>query len=71
MQALIRATPATVVPAADRFRRLSAEGRFNSPEWVAEFILGLRHPGAARRKTAPGDEVGSIRVRVPDEYGSS
>ncbi len=71
MQSLIRATPATVLPAADRFRRLSAEGRFNSPEWVAEFILGLLHPGTARRQTGQGDEVGSVRVRVPDEYGSS
>ena len=71
MQSLIRATPSTVVPAADRFRRLHAEGRLNSPEWVAEFILGLRHPETARRQPGQGDEVGSIRVRVPDEYGSS
>ena len=71
MQSLIRATPATVLPAADRFRRLSAEGRFNSPEWVAEFILGVLHPGAAPRQTGQRDEVDSVRVRVPDEYGSS
>jgi NAD(P)-dependent dehydrogenase (short-subunit alcohol dehydrogenase family) len=39
MQTLIRATPASVLPASDRFRAVYADGRFNSPEQVAEFIL--------------------------------
>jgi benzil reductase ((S)-benzoin forming) len=64
MQALIRATPASVLPASDRFRRLHAEGRFNSPERVAAFIL--------ERFAAMGEagddgpiEPASVRLRVP------
>jgi NAD(P)-dependent dehydrogenase (short-subunit alcohol dehydrogenase family) len=63
MQTLIRATPASVLPASDRFRTLFAEGRFNSPERVAEFIL--------ERFTTMGEdsvegpiEPASVRLRV-------
>ncbi len=62
MQALIRATPASVMPASDRFRSLHREGRLVTPDWVAAFILDLAARPAARR----GDGVDSVRRRVPD-----
>jgi len=41
MQALIRGTDAGAFPAGDRFRRLAADGTFNSPAWVAEHLLTI------------------------------
>lgn len=68
MQALIRATPAEIVPASERFRELYREGRFNSPEWVAEFILERCRNGTAARNAGEDGGVASVRVRVPDEH---
>ena len=58
MQALIRSTPDASFPAVERFRRLSEEQAFNSPEWVARFMLDL-----VVGRIAPA----SVSVRVPDQ----
>ena len=68
MQALIRSTPSEVLPASDRFRRLRREGRFNSPEWVAAFILEHCRPGSEGTPMGAPVEVSSVRLRVPDEH---
>ncbi len=65
MQALIRATPASVLPASDRFRTLHAEGRFNAPDQVAAFILERFATLDAEHADAAIDPA-SIRLRVPD-----
>ncbi len=49
-----------------------AEGRFNSPEWVAEFILEHCRPhggGAEGKPAGAPSRSSSVRLRVPDEYG--
>jgi benzil reductase ((S)-benzoin forming) len=64
MQALIRATPASVLPASDRFRRLHAEGGFTTPEQVGAFILerfATIGEGGADGPVEPA----SVRRRVP------
>jgi NAD(P)-dependent dehydrogenase (short-subunit alcohol dehydrogenase family) len=59
MQALIRSTPVEAFPSGDRFRRAYDEGAFNSPAWVADYLVGLvDDPGAAG---------GAVRLRVPDQ----
>lgn len=59
MQALIRSTPAADFPSVARFHQLFEEGAFNTPAWVAAFLLGLvDDPGAA---------AGEVRLRVPDQ----
>jgi benzil reductase ((S)-benzoin forming) len=68
MQALIRSTPASVLPASERFRRLQREGRFSSPEWVATFILEHCRPGPREGEDAPGGDAAAVRLRVPDEH---
>jgi NAD(P)-dependent dehydrogenase (short-subunit alcohol dehydrogenase family) len=68
MQERIRSTPDALLPAASRFRLLHAQGAFNSPEWVARYILGLAR-GDAGAGTADGGD--GVRRRVPDESGSS
>jgi NAD(P)-dependent dehydrogenase (short-subunit alcohol dehydrogenase family) len=68
MQALIRAAPDSVLPASDRFRSLYADGRFNAPDQVAEFILDRfatlddDHDDGDDHPVHPD----SVRVRVPD-----
>ena len=58
MQAAIRATDGSRFPEVERFRRLKAEGGFNSAPWVAEHLVGL----------AFGDQAaGRVRLRVPPE----
>ncbi len=41
MQVAIRAADEASFPEVDRFRRVAAEQRFNSPAWVAEHILAI------------------------------
>lgn len=72
MQKAIRSTSAGVLPASDRFRRLHHEGRFNSADWVARFILErcMQEVGVAEAPDSavvPGG-VGSVRLRVPDRH---
>jgi benzil reductase ((S)-benzoin forming) len=68
MQALIRSTTVEEFPAVGRFRQAHRDGHFNSPAWVALWILERlvddgAPPGGDR---VPGDE-GGVRLRVPDE----
>lgn len=57
MQALIRSTPAAAFPSVDRFRSLHERQAFNTPVWVARFILDLFEERP----------VGDVRIRVPDQ----
>ena len=61
MQAAIRATPAADFPLLDRFLALKRDDAFNSPAWVAAYVLGLAFGEA---EAGDGDDV--VR-RVPDE----
>jgi NAD(P)-dependent dehydrogenase (short-subunit alcohol dehydrogenase family) len=63
MQERIRSTDDQLLPAAERFRRLHATGAFNSPEWVARFIVGLIAEGPDDRRP--------VRLRVPDEHSAA
>jgi benzil reductase ((S)-benzoin forming) len=63
MQALIRATPASTFPSVGRFVRRYEEGAFNSPGWVAAFLVDL--------VSDPGRASGAVRLRVPDEAPGS
>ncbi len=67
MQAEVRAAPEEVVPAVERFRELHRHGRFNSPEWVAAYILEHCWPPVLDAPTDPAD-AGPVAVRVPDEH---
>jgi benzil reductase ((S)-benzoin forming) len=58
MQVLMRETPIERLPSANRFVALKEAEAFNSPDWVARFLIGLVE-GSQR----PEDVV----VRVPDE----
>jgi len=64
MQAQVRTTSAEVMPAVERFRAIERQGAFNSPRWVAAFILG--HCWGASRSTSSREDP--VRVRVPDEH---
>jgi NAD(P)-dependent dehydrogenase (short-subunit alcohol dehydrogenase family) len=68
MQALIRSTSPELFPSVRRFRRLHDEGSFNSPGWVARFILDRLVDLPAG--TGHGADAWTVRVRVPDEPGS-
>jgi len=58
MQAAVRATPEDQFPAVRRFLDAHREGRFNSPSWVARFLLEL----------AFGDpRPDAVALRVPEE----
>jgi benzil reductase ((S)-benzoin forming) len=60
MQAAIRACDEESFPSVARFRQAAAEHRFNSPGWVADYILDLAfgaHPPAG------------VVLRVPDQPG--
>ncbi len=67
MQALVRATSTAVMPASDRFREVASRHAFNSPEWVASYILRHCWSGGPDASTGPA-EAGPVRVRVPDEH---
>jgi benzil reductase ((S)-benzoin forming) len=58
MQVLMRETPIDRLPSANRFVALKEAEAFNSPDWVARFLIDLVE---GRRR--PEDVV----VRVPDE----
>lgn len=58
MQSEIRRQDARTFPAVDRFRQVAAEGAFNSPEWVADHLLGLLAGTLAPER---------VVYRVPDE----
>ena len=64
MQALIRSTPADAFPSVPRFRRVHEEGGFNSPAWVARFILDEL---VGRPRGPHGGALEEVRRRVPDE----
>ena len=58
MQAAARAADEASFPEVERFRRVAAEKRFNSPAWVGSHILAL----------AFGEErPESVSVRVPEQ----
>jgi NAD(P)-dependent dehydrogenase (short-subunit alcohol dehydrogenase family) len=63
MQALIRSTPPERFPTVDRFHALYASGAFNTPAWVASFILDELVDGSGPGAEGPG----SVRRRVPDQ----
>jgi NAD(P)-dependent dehydrogenase (short-subunit alcohol dehydrogenase family) len=58
MQVLMRETPIERLPSANRFVALKEAEAFNSPDWVARFLIDL-----VEGKRRPEDVV----VRVPDE----
>jgi NAD(P)-dependent dehydrogenase (short-subunit alcohol dehydrogenase family) len=58
MQTAIRASDERDFPQVERFRQVAAEGRFNSPAWVAEHILGLAFGG---------EGPGQLVTRVPEQ----
>jgi NAD(P)-dependent dehydrogenase (short-subunit alcohol dehydrogenase family) len=58
MQATIRATDEASFPQVERFRRVAAEHRFNSPAWVAEHILAVAFGGQAPDQ---------VTVRIPEQ----
>ncbi len=59
MQTLMRETPVERLPAAGRFVALKEAEAFNSPAWVARFLLDLAE-GTVRPE--------SVVMRVPDEH---
>lgn len=59
MQEQVRALDEDAFPAVDRFRQIHAEGRANSPTWVADHLAGIL------LATLTPDEV---LYRVPDEH---
>jgi NAD(P)-dependent dehydrogenase (short-subunit alcohol dehydrogenase family) len=65
MQAAIRAASEADFPDGPRFRRAKEENRFNSPAWVAEYLLALAFdPGWEHQRERERREV---VVRVPDQ----
>jgi len=61
MQALIRSTPEGRFPDAPRFHERKRTGRFNSPRFVADELLGVAFDPDLR----PGEGA----LRLPDEHG--
>ena len=59
MQEQVRALHAEVFPTVDRFRQIHAQGRANSPAWVADHLAGIL------LGTLTPDEVS---YRIPDEH---
>lgn len=68
MQELIRSTSPEDFPAVDRFLRHYREGTFNSPSWVARYVLD--HLVGGQGSNGPGTNVREVCVRVPDERGA-
>ena len=58
MQVAIRASDERDFPQVERFRRVAAEHRFNSPAWVADHILAIAFGDA---------DPGQVTVRVPEQ----
>ena len=57
MQAVIRATSPDVFPSVERFRALTEQDAFNTPEWVAGHVLAL----------ATGPRRDEVVIRIADE----
>ncbi len=68
MQALIRSTSENEFPAVRRFRQVHEDDGFNSPAWVARWILErlVDLSPSPEIGGGPGQEF-SVRLRVPDE----
>ena len=66
MQAELRATPAEVFPAVERFREIHATGGFADPAWITECIVRRCLDPATRLEA---DGAGSVRFRVPEGPG--
>jgi len=62
MQALIRAQSADDFPTVARFSQIHAEGRWNSPGWIADHLLAI-HTGLI----CPP----AVKYRVPDQSGGT
>ena len=65
MQALIRATPAGRFPTVDRFHRLHRDDAYNSPAWVADYILDQLLADSPDSSAASAGST--VRLRVPDQ----
>jgi NAD(P)-dependent dehydrogenase (short-subunit alcohol dehydrogenase family) len=64
MQVLIRSIPPASFPEVDRFQRIHEDQAFNSPAWVARFIVEhCLDPAIAGHRRTPG----SVRIRVPKQ----
>jgi benzil reductase ((S)-benzoin forming) len=59
MHTVIRATPEQRFPTVERFRQLERDDAFNSPAWVADYILRLAFE--------PGADPPPVVLRVPDQ----
>lgn len=72
MQALIRAATDEDFPSVGRFRRVHADGSFNSPAWVTRFILdelvGEAVSAVEGFRRGPWPDEISVRKRVPDQH---
>lgn len=71
MQSLIRGTPVEEFPTVERFRQAHRDGAFNSPAWVARFVLEELVDPAGKRADGGTGAVGHepvVRRRVPDEH---
>jgi NAD(P)-dependent dehydrogenase (short-subunit alcohol dehydrogenase family) len=69
MQALVRSTPPGSFPRVDRFHRIHEDQAFNSPAWVAQFIV--EHCLDAAGGAASQEGTGTVRLRVPPEPGAA
>ncbi len=58
MQVAIRSADQRDFPEVERFRRVAAEQRFNTPTWVADHIVALAFGG---------EDPGQVTVRVPEQ----
>ncbi len=75
MQVLIRATPKERFPTVGRFLQRYQEDRFNSPAWVAHYILDElveRDPGRhGEGGPGPHGHAAPVRLRVPEHQPSA
>jgi benzil reductase ((S)-benzoin forming) len=67
MQALIRSSTVEEFPAVERFRQVHRDGHFNSPGWVARWILERLVDGAPPGSDRVPGREDDVRLRVPDE----
>jgi NAD(P)-dependent dehydrogenase (short-subunit alcohol dehydrogenase family) len=67
MQAAARNLPVETFPAGDRFRAAHRLGAFNSPAWIAAYILDHCWGEGPDALTGPAG-MGPVRIRVPDEH---
>ena len=70
MQALIRSTPEGDFPSVARFHKAHQDGAFNTPAWVARFIVDRLLGDADPTDDGPQQDAQGItvRVRVPDQH---